>query len=103
MKPREDNSIPKKMRAPKNAVPSAQSDAKEMIDEFISHQHHLLHLMQIAKTSNLNSIHIPTSLNKFISLKLGDTFRFFVAHEQRHLVQIETILQESLIQQTEVV
>jgi uncharacterized damage-inducible protein DinB len=92
MKPKEGNNISKKMKAPKNALPSAQPDAKEMLDEFISHQHHLLSLLQIAKTANLEKIRIPTSLSKFIDLRLGDTFRFFIAHEQRHFVQIETIL-----------
>jgi DinB superfamily len=82
MQPKEDNSISKKMKALKNAIPSTQPDAKAMLDEFISHQHHLLNLLQIAKTANLDYIRIPTSLNKFISLKLGDTFRFFIAHEQ---------------------
>ena len=92
MKPTEDRSIPKKMKAPKNAVPSAQPDAQLMLDEFIHHQHHLLNLLQIAKTANLENIRIPTSLSKFIALKLGDTFRFFIAHEQRHFVQIGSVL-----------
>lgn len=92
MKPKEDNAIPRKMKAPKNAVPSAQPDASKMLEEFILHQYHLLNLLQIAKTANLNCIRIPTSLSKFISLKLGDTFRFFIAHEQRHFVQIESVL-----------
>jgi DinB superfamily len=92
MKPKADNSIPKKMQAPKNAIPSAQPDAKAMMEEFIHHQHHLLNLLQISKTANLDYIRIPTSLSKFISLKLGDTFRFFIAHEQRHFIQMENVL-----------
>lgn len=92
MKPKADNSIPKKMKAPKNAIPSAQPNVQAMLEEFINHQHHLLNLLQIAKTANLDYIRIPTSLSKFISLKLGDTFRFFIAHEQRHFVQIENVL-----------
>jgi uncharacterized damage-inducible protein DinB len=92
MKPKTDNSIPKKIKAPKNAIPSAQPNAQQMLEEFINHQHHLLNLLQIAKTANLDYIRIPTSLSKFISLKLGDTFRFFIAHEQRHFVQIESVL-----------
>lgn len=95
MKPREDNSIPKKMKTPKNAFPSEQPNAKTMLDEFISHQHHLLNLMQISKTASLDYIRIPTSLNKFITMKLGDTFRFVVAHEQRHFVQINNILKKA--------
>lgn len=92
MKPGADNTISKKMKSPKNALPSVQPDAKLVLDEFINHQHHLLNLLQLAKTADLNSIRIPTSLSKFIALKLGDTFRFFVAHEQRHLIQIKNVL-----------
>jgi uncharacterized damage-inducible protein DinB len=92
MKPKADRSIPKKMKAPKNAIPSTQPDAKRMLGEFISHQHHLLNLLQIAKAANLDDIRIPTSLSKFITLKLGNTFRFFIAHEQRHFVQIANTL-----------
>jgi uncharacterized damage-inducible protein DinB len=92
MKPGADHSIPKKMKAPKNAIPAAQPNAKLMLEEFINHQHHLLNLLQLAKTADLSSLRIPTSLSKFITMKLGDTLRFFVAHEQRHFVQINEIL-----------
>lgn len=94
MKPNAEKRITKKMKAPKNAVPSTQPDAQKMLEEFISHQHHLLNLLQIAKTANLDYNRIPTSLSKMISLKLGDTFRFFIAHEQRHFVQIHNTLKQ---------
>ena len=89
MKPKADNTIGKKMNAPKNAIPSLQPDAAEVLQEFIRHQHHLLNLLQIAKSVNLGYNRIPTSLSKWILLKLGDTFRFFIAHEQRHILQIQ--------------
>lgn len=92
MKPTAQGRISKKMKAPANAVPSEQPDATKMLDEFISHQHHLLNLLQVARSANLGYIRIPTSLSKFISLKLGDTFRFLIAHEQRHFVQVNAIL-----------
>jgi uncharacterized damage-inducible protein DinB len=94
MKPKEDKSLSKKMKSPKNAIPSVQPNAKLMLQEFISHQHHLLNLLQIAKTASLDYNRIPTSLSKYISLKLGDTFRFFIAHEQRHFLQIENVLKQ---------
>jgi hypothetical protein len=97
MKPKEDNTLVKKMKAPKDAVPSAQQNATAMLQEFVSHQHHLLNLLQIAKTANLDYNRVPTSLSKFISLKLGDTFRFFVGHEQRHFLQINGVV--SMLQQ----
>jgi len=95
MKPKEDNSIAKKMKAQKNASPSTQPDAAEMLQEFIQQQHQLLNLLQIAKSANLEYIRIPISLSKLISLKLGDTFRFFIAHEQRHFLQIQHTLTAS--------
>ncbi len=92
MKPTKDNLIAKKMKAPQNAIPSLQPNANDMLSECINHQHHLLNILTIAKSVNLNVNRIPTSLSKFIKLKLGDTFRFFVAHEQRHFLQITNVL-----------
>jgi uncharacterized damage-inducible protein DinB len=92
MKPTKENKIAKKMKAPKNAIPALQPNVNEMLSEYINHQHHLLNLLTIAKSANLNGNRIPTSLSKLIKLKLGDTFRFFVAHEQRHFLQIANVL-----------
>ena len=94
MKPAADNSLRSKMKAPSNAVPSAQPSAQAMLNEFITHQHHLLNLLQIARTANLDYIRVATTLSKLITLKLGDTFRFFIAHEQRHFLQIENTLRD---------
>lgn len=92
MLPAPNNIIDKKMKAPKNAVPSTMPDAIAMLEEFTRDQHLLLNLLQIAKTVNLEQIKIPTSLSSMIKLKLGDTFRFFIAHEQRHFIQIKNTL-----------
>lgn len=92
MKPAEGNRIVKKMKSPQNALPSAQPNAGKMLEEFLQHQHQLLNLLQIAKSANLDGIRIPTSLSKLIQLKLGDTFLFFIAHEQRHFLQIQNVL-----------
>lgn len=92
MKPAENKTLAKKMKAPNNAIPSTMPDAEAILNECLQHQHHLLNLLQIAKTANLNYIRIPTSINKYIKMKLGDTFRFLIAHEQRHFIQIENTL-----------
>ena len=94
MKPTDEKTVKSKMKSPANAVPSVQPDALAMLNEFINHQHHLLNLLQIARTANLDYNRIPISLTKLIKLKLGDTFRFFIAHEQRHFLQIENTLKQ---------
>ena len=95
MKPAAGNKPVKKMKAPKNALPSVAPDAKAMLDEFIAHQHHLGNLLEISRHANLSAIRVPTSLSSMIRLKLGDTFRFVIAHEQRHMQQIQRLLAQS--------
>jgi uncharacterized damage-inducible protein DinB len=94
MKPTGDNTLKSKMKSPANAVPSEQPDAAATLNEFINHQHHLLNLLQIARNADLEYNRIPISVTKLIKLKLGDTFRFFIAHEQRHFLQIENTLKQ---------
>jgi uncharacterized damage-inducible protein DinB len=92
MQPSPDDTIKSKMKAPRSAIPSVQPDVKLMLSEFTAHQHQLLQILQIARSANLQSIRIPTSISKWIRLPLGDTFRFFIAHQERHFVQIKNIL-----------
>lgn len=89
MKPAEDGTVKNKMKTTGKAIPWPQANGKEELAQFIADQHKLLRLLEIAKTANLNTVRIPTSLTKYISLKLGDTFRFFIAHEQRHMIQLD--------------
>lgn len=94
MQPGENGTVAKKMKAPNNAVPAAQPDGHAQIRAFIDHQQQLLNLLEDAKSANISSIRVPTSLSRFIALKLGDTFRFFIAHEQRHFVQVRRVLED---------
>jgi len=92
MAPNANQGITKKMKAPRNAIPSGKPEAILMINEFLSHQQHLINLLQVARSADIGSLRVPTSLSKLIALKLGDTFRFFIAHEQRHLIQVKNLL-----------
>lgn len=92
MKPTAQGKIKSKMKAMKSAMPQPQIDGRAALAQFIADQHMLLNLLQIAKAANLNTLRIPTSLSKLIALKLGDTFRFFIAHEQRHMLQVRNVL-----------
>ena len=58
----------------------------------LEQQHYLVDLLESAKSKNIGSIRTPISISRFIKLKVGDTFRFLIAHEQRHFVQIENVL-----------
>lgn len=93
MQPGSGGIIKKKMKAPSNATPSNAPGAGGMLKEFIGHQHHLLNLLRLSGNANLNKNRIPISISRFITLKLGDTFRFLVAHQQRHFIQVENTVE----------
>ncbi len=79
--------VKRKMKAPKGAVPHEHLDGHTVLEEFVGHQHQLLNLLKIAGSVDLGGARVPVSIAKFIRLKLGDTFGFFVAHEMRHMAQ----------------
>jgi hypothetical protein len=90
--PKENNRVTNKMQAPKGYRPSADIDSKDVLDEFSTQQQFLLELLETARTKDLKKIRVPISISKLIKLSLGDTFRFVIAHHQRHFVQVENTL-----------
>lgn len=91
MMPGTDGKVANKMSAPKNARPVDVLDAEKVLAEFISGEQKLLLLLEKATVSDLD-VRVPTSISKLIRLKAGDTFRFLVAHQQRHLAQFRRTL-----------
>ncbi|MDH7464056.1 DinB family protein [Chitinophagaceae bacterium 26-R-25] len=80
---------PAKMKTPSKHIPPAKLNAKEVVEEFMEQQRYLLLLLSKAENIDLGKWRIPITLTKLIKLKLGDTFRFLIAHEQRHMIQIK--------------
>lgn len=94
MQPKEDGTLKSKMQSPKDHRPATNLDLFPVLTEFLDQQQHLLTLLEKAKKKNIGAIRTPVSLSRFIRLKVGDTFRFLIAHEQRHFVQIRNTLQQ---------
>lgn len=87
MLPKSTGEITNKMKAPKGHRPKSDLDSKAVLEEFLEQQQLLLELLTDAEKTHLGKVRIPISLSRFIRLKLGDTFRFIIAHHQRHFVQ----------------
>lgn len=87
MMPKNVYEIKNKMKAPKNYSPDKGANVETVFKEFFKHQHKLLQLLEVSRRRNMNDIKIPISISKLVRLKLGDTFRFLIAHEQRHMIQ----------------
>ncbi len=81
----------KKMNAPKDKVPPQTLD-ESTIQRFVKQQEHLLRLLKLAETVNLQAVTVPISIASFIKIQLGDCFRFVVNHNERHLQQAEKIM-----------
>jgi hypothetical protein len=87
MMPRNVFEIKNRMKTMKAFRPDRGGNVEAVFKEFFEHQKKLLQLLEIARKRNMEQVRVPTSISKFIRLKLGDMFRFLVAHEQRHMIQ----------------
>jgi len=83
----------KKMKSPKYHRPPDTLNAVGGLTEFISQLEKLGTLLTLAQQVNLNELKVPVSIAPFIKLKLGDTFLFYTAHIQRHVLQADRALQ----------
>jgi hypothetical protein len=79
----------KKMKSPRDKNPAGSSLSMITVDRFIKQLEKLRLLLNSARSADLTHIKVPISLTKFIKLRLGDTFRFFTYHIERHMQQAE--------------
>ncbi len=92
---------PNKMKTFQEMDPIYKQLDKNVLAVFLEQQEKLLQLLEQAKSKDLGKIRTNISINKWIKIRLGDTFRFLVNHNIRHIVQIKNILSScSVIDQT---
>lgn len=75
--------------------PAKALNVDAVFSEFDGHQQKLLDLLERAREYDLEAVRIPVSMTKMIKLKLGDTFRFLIAHEQRHMMQARNAIRKA--------
>lgn len=80
-----------KMKTFANKNPSGLKLTIITIDRFLKQQELLKSLLNQAREADLTSTKVPISLTKLIKLRLGDTFRFFVYHIERHILQANKV------------
>ena len=87
MQPKPDGALKSRMNAPRGHRPVPQPDAAMVLAEFEVQQQRLLQLLTRAQQTDIGRLRVPTSLTSLLKLSAGDTFRFLIAHEQRHMLQ----------------
>lgn len=86
--------IKRKFKSPRNYNPTFNPTllAIDPISKFEKNQNELLHIIDLAATVNLRKAKIAMSISKIIRLKLGDALLFVIYHNERHLQQALSIL-----------
>lgn len=94
MLPEADGRIAWRMKTLRMFDPPKQHGASsDSLTRFIALCEEFIRLLESARTTDLNRLKVVSSLGPIIRFKAGDAFRFPIAHQQRHFLQIERLLQ----------
>ena len=89
MLPKDDMKVMSTFKS-KNPIHSTLNREKVLLN-FIKQQKEMLILLKLAKGKSLNKIKTSITL-PILKFRLGDTFRFVIYHNERHLKQAKNIL-----------
>lgn len=78
-----------KMKTFKDKNPVGSKLGLEVIQKFIAQQKEFIELLTLSNKVNISKTRTAISISKILKLKLGDTFRFNAAHNERHIQQAE--------------
>lgn len=78
----------------KDKKPVNSQLTRAVLGRFVEQQKTLLDLLEQAREQDLSKVKTGISISKFIKLRLGDTFRILVYHNQRHIVQAKRVIDQ---------
>jgi len=89
MKLGKQQNVKRKFNTPKNYNPHLTNSLLdgEELEQFLSRQYELLHVLEKAVAVNLRKVKVPISISKIIRLRLGDALLFVAYHNERHMQQ----------------
>lgn len=93
MKPKEDGTIPSPMKTLRKFIPEINVQY-DTLSKFIEDQDTLIQLLEKSKSLDLNKIKITSAIGSIVTFRLGDAFRFLIAHNQRHILQAQRALEK---------
>ena len=85
-----------KMKTFKDKDPANSDLPSTTIDRFLKQQQRMIELLELARKIDLNKVKTSITI-PVIKLKLGDTFRFVIYHNQRHLLQADKVNKQLLM------
>lgn len=85
---------PRKLQAPKTAVPAASGIDPQIVTRFVAHQRELQSRLRQMEAFDPARTIITSPFLALIPYSLLDTFRILVAHERRHLEQALRVMDD---------
>ena len=89
--PKPGGEIPMKVKTFKTMEPPPQLDSREVIDAFFAEHEYMIELINESRAINIDKVKVATALGSLVKLRLGEAYRFLLAHTQRHIVQLQRI------------
>lgn len=81
-----------KMKTFRNMNPIHSTLDKTVLDRFEKQQRQMLDLLHRSNQVDLNKVKTGITISSWIKLRLGDTFRFVIYHNERHIRQAGRVL-----------
>jgi hypothetical protein len=81
-----------KMSSPANKNPIGSELSATTLDRFLKQHDRLRTLLEESRSIDLTKTRSAISISRWITLRLGDTLRFFVYHIERHVLQAENTM-----------
>ncbi|AXG69062.1 DinB superfamily protein [Kordia sp. SMS9] len=85
-----------KMKTFKAMNPLHSNLNEQTLETCIYQQHQIIELLNKAKHVHLDKTKTAISISKLIKLRLGDTFRVLIYHNERHVKQAEKVVQMAM-------
>lgn len=76
-----------KMRTFADKNPKGSALDKSHVERFINQQHEMLALLKKCRAANLTRIKTGITISQWIKLRVGDTLRVVIYHNERHIIQ----------------
>ncbi len=93
MQPQSDGKINWKMKTLGMFEPrKAPSKGVKALDELDRLLHGMIDLLEVARKRGIEGVKITSTLGPVLRFKAGDAFRFPIAHQERHFLQMERTL-----------
>ena len=75
--------------------PSARTEGKKILEDFIRHEQELLILIKKCDGWDVNPVKLRSPVNSFFKFSLGESFAILVNHQERHLEQARRVAENA--------